>query len=154
VALSVMGSAGAVWVGLALLGAVLWRRPSVLVLVAAGVYLADLLALGLKLLTDRSRPYVRNPDQDPLLGAALDLSLPSGHAATSFAGATIIARYRPRFAIPLFVLAAAIAWSRVYVGVHYPLDVLAGAALGVAVGAALPYALRRRPRAATGAPET
>jgi len=40
----------------------------------------------------------------------------------------------PRLSVPLLVLAAAVAWSRVYVGVHFPFDVVAGAALGVAIG--------------------
>jgi undecaprenyl-diphosphatase len=146
----VIGSAGLVWIALGLLAAVVLRRPPIFFVVMAGVFLADLLALGLKALTSRSRPYIRNPDQDPLLGATLDLSLPSGHASTSFAGATMLARYAPRFAIPLYALAAGIGWSRVYVGVHYPFDVFAGAVLGVVVGAALLYALRGWPRVRPG----
>ena len=68
------------------------------------------------------------------LHGTLGASFPSGHAAMSFAGATFLALAAPRLAPALFVLAAAVAYSRVYVGVHYPLDVVAGAALGAAVG--------------------
>jgi undecaprenyl-diphosphatase len=64
-------------------------------------------------------------------------SFPSGHATIAFACATVIAWQVPRLAFPAFALAAAIAWSRVYVGVHWPLDVLGGAALGVLVATAL-----------------
>ena len=86
-------------------------------------------------------------------------SLPSGHAATAFAGAVALS-YLWRRAAPLFfLLAAAIAYSRVYVGVHYPGDVLLGAAIGAAVGAAWVYGLtspRRsegaRPRSGAGPP--
>jgi membrane-associated phospholipid phosphatase len=60
--------------------------------------------------------------------------MPSGHAATSFAGAVILSYFLPRSAPYVFLLAAAIAFSRIYVGVHYPSDVVAGAALGAAVG--------------------
>jgi undecaprenyl-diphosphatase len=79
-----------------------------------------------------------------------DWSFPSGHAATSFAGATMLAHFLPRQRLLLYALAVAIAYSRVYVGVHYPVDVLAGAALGTAVGWAgitsLPMLGRSRPR--------
>jgi undecaprenyl-diphosphatase len=127
---------------LALVAALAWRRPWIFVLVTAASFAADLISLGLKLITDRSRPYVDHPDPEPLLRAAANLSFPSGHAATAFAAATVLAALAPRFAVPLFVLAAAMAWSRVYVGVHYPLDVAAGALLGAAVGLALVAAAR------------
>ena len=99
-----------------------------------GVSASDLIALALKHAVGRSRPYVSYPEPEPLVRPMLDLSLPSGHAATSFAAAVILARYAPRLAVPLFGLAAAVAWSRVYVGVHYPGDVALGAALGLVVG--------------------
>jgi undecaprenyl-diphosphatase len=147
VALSVVGSFGLVWIVLSALVAVVRRRLQVFLLVTSGVFLADLLALAVKLLTQRSRPYIREPELEPLIKAALDLSFPSGHAATAFAGATLLASRLPRLAIPLFLLAAGVAWSRVYVGVHYPLDVLVGAVLGIAVGVTLAYLGRAAPRA-------
>jgi undecaprenyl-diphosphatase len=64
-------------------------------------------------------------------------SFPSGHATVAFACATVLALAVPRLRVPLFVLAALIAFSRVYVGVHYPFDVLAGAVLGVGLATAL-----------------
>jgi membrane-associated phospholipid phosphatase len=85
-------------------------------------------------------------DPKPLMEVPTTSSFPSGHAATSFACALVLARFAPRLTIPLFILAALIAFSRVYVGVHYPFDVLAGTALGLAVATALPRllgALRR-----------
>lgn len=110
---------------------------------ALAVFAADLLANGLKLATDRPRPYVADPGQDPLTRAVLEVSFPSGHAATAFAGATALLRFLPRRAVPLYVLAAAIAWSRVYVGVHYVSDVVVGAGLGVATTLLLLLAVRR-----------
>ena len=114
-------------------------------LATAAVLAADMVALGLKLVGGRDRPFIANPAQDPLVGTPLDLSFPSGHAATSFAGAMVLALAVPRLAVPFSVLAVLIAWSRVYVGVHYPLDILAGALLGAAVGALLVYLERHRP---------
>lgn len=135
VGLSVLGSLGAVWIVVGLFLTVRWRRPRVVLLVMAGVLTADLLALAAKLLFGRARPYVDQPLPEPLVTTPLDLSFPSGHAATAFAGATLIAAVLPRVAVPLYLLAGAVAWSRVYVGVHYPLDVFFGAVLGIAVGA-------------------
>jgi len=64
-------------------------------------------------------------------------SFPSGHATVSFACATVLALAVPRLSLPLFTLAVLISFSRVYVGVHYPFDVLAGAVLGIAIAIAL-----------------
>jgi undecaprenyl-diphosphatase len=64
-------------------------------------------------------------------------SFPSGHAMVSFACATVLALAVPRLRWQLYALATLISFSRVYVGVHYPLDVLAGAVLGVAIAIAL-----------------
>lgn len=146
VGLSRLGYGGALWLILALVATVLARRPSILVWVAAAVLTADGIALALKALVGRPRPFELDDDPEPLLLAIVGASFPSGHAATSFAGATMLARYLRGRALLLFLLAAAVAFSRVYVGVHYPADVLAGAAIGAAVAIALPRlaAVRRR----------
>jgi undecaprenyl-diphosphatase len=134
----VVGFAGLVWIALAPLVAYLAKRNVLFAtaLTATCVWSADLIALGLKAATDRARPLETIPQADPLLGATVGQSMPSGHAATSFAGAVILSYLRPRSAPYLFLLAAAIAFSRVYVGVHYPSDVVAGAVLGAVVGLA------------------
>jgi undecaprenyl-diphosphatase len=129
---------GAVWICLALLVSIaLWRRALPVIgataLTALTVFAADSLALGVKDLTHRARPFEAHPQIHPLY-TVHSSSLPSGHAATAFAGAVLVSYLAPR-ATPLFVaLATTIAFSRVYVGVHYPGDVLAGAAIGAAVG--------------------
>ena len=122
------------------------RRPTLLPLTAATVWLADLLALAIKLVTARPRPFTVISDPDPLLLGVLGNSFPSGHAATAFAGAGLLSRFLPGRWPVLFLLAAAIAFSRVYVGVHYHADVLGGAILGLLTAIALPplvAALRR-----------
>ncbi len=103
--------------------------------------------MGLKALVDRDRPPLRYPEPKPLVHVPHDASFPSGHAATSFAAATILTFAFPRLGAPLFVLAAAVAFSRVYDGVHYPLDVIGGAALGILVALALRFLVRHRMRA-------
>ena len=122
---------------LALVLCALYRRWGTLVLTVVAIALADWFATGIKALVDRPRPPLRYPEPKTLVPVPHDASFPSGHAATSFAAATVLTFAFPRLAAPLFVLAAAVAFSRVYVGVHYPLDVIGGAALGVLVAIAL-----------------
>ena len=105
-----------------------------------------MLARAIKSVVDVQRPAFRYPEPTALVHVPHDHSFPSGHAATSFACATTLALAFPRLAVPLYVLAAAIAYSRVYVGVHYPLDVVGGAVLGIAVAIALRWLVRGRPR--------
>jgi undecaprenyl-diphosphatase len=114
-----------------------WRRPSIFLFVVAGNLLAGWASYGLRQAIGRERPPHRFPDPHPLLPVPVSDSFPSGHAATSFACAALLAWLTPLPKAALFVLAALIAFSRVYVGVHYPLDVLGGALLGLAVATAL-----------------
>lgn len=121
----------------------LCRRWGVLALTIVAVALADLSASALKGLIDRPRPPLRYPDQHPHVQVPDSGSFPSGHAATSFAGATILAFAFPRGAPMFYLLATAVGFSRVYLGVHYPLDVLGGAVLGTLIALALRSLVRR-----------
>ena len=132
---------GLVWVAIALVLALLWRRPSILALVVGADLIADLSATALKALIPRHRPRV-----ETLVPRLHDHSFPSGHAATSFACAVVLASFVPRWRVPLYALAVLIAFSRLYVGVHFPLDVLGGAVLGVLTALLLREAVRRGSR--------
>jgi len=78
-------------------------------------------------IVDRDRP-------DHLQSSRWDSSFPSGHTSAYFTLATVYGAKYPRLIIPLAVLGAGVAYSRVYLGEHYPTDVLAGAALGIGIG--------------------
>ncbi len=95
-----------------------------------GIGLATLLAVGLQLLIQRPRPI----DTRQLIPPPHYPSFPSGHATGAFADATLIAAFWPRARRPAYLIAGLIAFSRVYLGLHYPLDILGGALLGIAVG--------------------
>jgi membrane-associated phospholipid phosphatase len=88
-----------------------------------------------KAIVRRPRPVLEG--LPPLGGAPSSLSFPSAHATSSFACATAMTRIAPEAAI-LFILAAAIAACRPYLGMHYPSDVLGGAVLGTALGLIAP----------------
>jgi undecaprenyl-diphosphatase len=132
--------------------AVWWRRPPLFLLVALADFSGQLISYGLKQWIGRERPSQVYASPKPLVHAPHDGSFPSGHATVSFACATILTFYAPRAAPGFFLLAAAIAWSRVYVGVHYPLDVLGGAVLGVAIATALRKLSASLPRSRRATP--
>ncbi len=106
----------------------------ILVLAAEGLAYGAQAAL--KPLFNRPRPYQTYPDLRTPNGVLEHdlLSFPSGHAAVSFAAATALADYNPALAWPAYGLAALISYSRIYNGMHYPSDVLAGALVGFGVG--------------------
>lgn len=137
-ALSIVGSFGIVWLLLAVaISGFSWSRPWLWTRVGAAILIAESVTGALKSWIDRDRPPLVDPDPEPLMRLPETHSFPSGHATVSFACATVLALAVPRLRVPIFVLAALIAFSRVYVGVHYPFDVLAGAILGYGIARAL-----------------
>jgi undecaprenyl-diphosphatase len=128
-----------VWLAIGLVVALLWRRPQPFVLVVLAVAAADGIASVLKWIVGSKRP-----SDHGLVAIPHSHSFPSGHTATAFAGATVLSALVPRAAPAFYVLAAAIGYSRLYVGVHWPLDVIAGAVIGVATALLLLVAVRRR----------
>jgi undecaprenyl-diphosphatase len=127
------------------------RRPRAVPWTAAlatvALLAASLTSALLKDALDRVRPALAEPAVTALVPIPGDASMPSGHAATAAAAAGVVALLHPRLRLPLLALVAAIGLSRVYLGVHYPSDVLAGLALGAGVAWLTVAAARRAVRA-------
>jgi undecaprenyl-diphosphatase len=140
VSLTKIGTHGLVWLALGLALSVVWRRALPFVLVGLAVLAADGLAALVKAAVGENRP----TEPDPLVTIPHSHSFPSGHTATAVAGAMMLSYLVPRAAPAFFTLAAAIAYSRLYVGVHFPLDVVGGAVIGVATALLLLAIARRR----------
>jgi membrane-associated phospholipid phosphatase len=128
---TLLGEHAAVWLAIGVVGQVVdaprregWRRATATV---AGTYALN---TAIKLVVRRRRP--RLTKLPPLIDTPTTLGFPSAHASTAFAGALAYSRVGLP-APPLYALAAGLSYSRLYLGVHYPSDVLAGAMLGTAV---------------------
>ena len=92
----------------------------------------------------RTRPYEVIEGLECITKLATDFSFPSGHTGSCFAVATVMFLELPkRYGIPALFLAVLMAYSRLYVGVHYPTDVLAAFFIGVLVAVAVCYMMSR-----------
>lgn len=127
----------------------LWRRrvPVAFAAAAAATVAASTVTHVLKEAFGRSRPPVSDPGLGSLTPLPGNPSFPSGHSATAFAAATAVAILCPRLRPAALAIAAAVALSRVYLRVHFPLDVIAGGLLGAALGALCAFAALRLVRA-------
>jgi undecaprenyl-diphosphatase len=113
-----------------------WRRASVAAVLSAGLGLA--VGKAISELVDRARPFVADPHGVHLFsGHAADPGFPSDHATAAFAIAVAILLRKREWGMVALALAAVLSVGRVALGVHYPSDVLAGAALGTAAALAL-----------------
>lgn len=149
-----LGDKGILWIALALF---LLARPQTR---RCGILMACSLALSaflgnqvLKPLFQRDRPCALYPEVELLIQRPMAFSFPSGHSISSFASASALLFQKDRrLTAAGFAAALLIAFSRVYLFVHWPTDVLAGALLGTAVTLALAFAVPffRKPDPLTG----
>lgn len=134
-AVSALGNAGGLWLGLGALFLFMgirrknWREMGLLLLccVAAEALVCNVI---LKPCIGRVRPYLLL-GFEPLIPPLGDASFPSGHTAACFAAATAVFSRDKRWGVAAYAFGALMGVSRLYLGVHFPTDVLAGALLGM-----------------------
>lgn len=139
-----LGDKGFIWI-LFIIAALMFRNTR-----KAGIISAEALTISyminnlfLKNVIARTRPYEVFSEVERLIGRQADFSFPSGHSASSFAVGLVLFLILPkRYGLPCLVLATMIALSRLYVGVHYPSDVICGALSGSLIAYIL-YRLRK-----------
>ena len=133
--ITVLGDAGMIWIviGVCLLITKKYRKAGFLVL--CGLLLGLIIGIGIiKNSVQRPRPCWVNQDFKLLIPNPKDYSFPSGHTQASVIAATILTLYKRKWGIVVIPLAAMIAFSRLYLYVHFPSDVLGGALLGLIIG--------------------
>jgi undecaprenyl-diphosphatase len=127
-----LGNAGVVWIVIALLLMINKKYRYIGFLALGALILSTILGEGiLKHIVRRIRPSADIPAVNLLIAKPLSYSFPSGHTTSSFAAAGVLSKYFRNYALELFALASLIAFSRLYLYVHYPSDVLAGIILGI-----------------------
>ncbi|WP_040196571.1 phosphatase PAP2 family protein [Candidatus Soleaferrea massiliensis] len=99
----------------------------------AAVAVTGLVNLGIKELVARPRPFISH-DLPPLILPPVGYSFPSGHTQQAFTVATVLLFANKKLGVIAMAVASLVGFSRMYVGVHYPTDVLVGALLGIAIG--------------------
>ncbi|MCI8955392.1 MAG: phosphatase PAP2 family protein [Eubacterium sp.] len=142
--ITVLGDAGIIWIlmGVILLISKKHRRTGFLVLV--GLLIGLIIGNGIvKNLVARSRPCWLDTEFNMLISVPKDYSFPSGHTQASVIAATIITLYRKEWGWVVIPLAVGIAFSRLYLYVHFPTDVLGGTVLGLMIGLVTYYAGNR-----------
>jgi undecaprenyl-diphosphatase len=137
-AFTVAGRSGALWGVIAALAfPASGFEPYNLLVPWAAVAISWTVAEGGKYLFNRARPFISDTEIAPLIRTPSSSSFPSGHSATAAAGAITLSSVYPSFAPALLLCGALVALSRIYLGVHYPFDVLAGLLIGTATAAAV-----------------
>ena len=141
-----LGEYGCIWIFLAILLLCKKKYRTYGILMLLSLLITFLIGeVGLKHIVGRVRPCDVQPFVSILIPKPNGFSFPSGHTASSFTAAVILFHANRKWGIGALILAFLIAFSRIYLYVHYPTDILAGMLLGIGVATAL-YAIYRRIR--------
>lgn len=140
-----IGNLGLIWIAISLLLLISKKYRKVGMLCIASLVLSSLIGeVALKNLVQRGRPFTAIEGINLLVKAPKSFSFPSGHTVSSFAVAIVIGKKIKKFKLPIYILAFSIAFSRLYLYVHYPSDVLVGALIGIISANIILYIYNKR----------
>ena len=128
-----LGNGGMIWI-VATIVLLIPKKTRKAGIMSAAALLGSLIINNniVKNIVQRPRPFVTFTDLQIIIPTPSEFSFPSGHTSSSFAAAAVFYRHLPRkIGLPSVILAGLIGFSRLYVGVHYPTDVIAGVIMGI-----------------------
>jgi len=127
-----LGNGGIIWIIIALVFVLNGKTRTLGEMIISSLILTTILGEGIiKHVIRRSRPFLNEIEDKLLIVKPITYSFPSGHTSSSFAAAGILYSMQSKLAVFAFLLAAVIAFSRIYLNVHYPTDVFMGIVLGL-----------------------
>ena len=145
IVLSTIGDAGLFWIGVAILLICMKKYRKCGLQVAVAMLLTFIVGnLILKNMIHRDRPCWIDPSITLLIKSPSDYSFPSGHSMNGFTASVSILLCDKKLGIPAVILAAAIAFSRLYNFVHFPTDVIAGIVIGIVSALFVNYLFQRK----------
>ena len=131
--ITALGNGGMIWIGATIL-LLIPKKTRSIGMMSAVALLGSLIINNniIKNIVQRPRPFVTFTDLQIIIPMPSEYSFPSGHTSSSFAAAAVFYRHLPKkLGLPSVILAGLIGFSRLYVGVHYPTDVIAGVIMGI-----------------------
>jgi len=130
--ITLLGSKGAIWIISSLVLLINKKTRRVGIMAMTALILTGILGEAvIKPLVKRARPFVDHPSFNLMIKPPSTYSFPSGHTASSFAVAGVLTRELKKYGIVFLILATLIAFSRIYLFVHYPSDVVVGIIMGL-----------------------
>ena len=142
--ITAFGNFGAIWIVLAAILLLIPRTRRYGAAIALAIVLTTVVGeFVLKPFVARPRPFLQYSDLTALIPPPSSFSFPSGHTGSSFAAATALFAMNRRAGLAAYVLAILIGFSRLYLCVHFPTDVAAGALLGIVCGIVAAFAVKR-----------
>ncbi|MDU5105835.1 MULTISPECIES: phosphatase PAP2 family protein [unclassified Clostridium] len=135
VVITSLGDKGLIWIVMALILLAVKKYRKIGIILLISLLMTSLLGEGIvKNIVQRPRAFITYPDISIIINPPTSFSFPSGHTASSFAAAVVLGHYFKKWSFLFYFLATLIAFSRLYLFVHYPSDIIVGIALGTICG--------------------
>jgi undecaprenyl-diphosphatase len=131
------------WIGF-IIYLVIKKEKKLALLITAGIIAGAILTFPVKYFFERERPYEQIDSTRLIAPTEFDPSFPSGHTEMSFLATTIASKFHPEYSKYLYAFSIIVALSRIYVGVHFPIDTIGGVIIGILVGRLMLMFAKRR----------